>query len=130
MMGDPETRIKVMEVIRDRCSLKTVLKLEKPCPYFGASKTCDDCAFDWMTIADEVLKVVKARRASYEREREKLSEAQGQVDVLSQEVAQNKTLMFRIMDGISALAELVNCMRAKKENEKEAANVGQPTDQD
>ncbi len=70
-MADPVTNEKVADVIREACPLRTVLRESKPCPYFGASGTCRDCSYDWMSVSGDVLKLVKARRAAYEKEREK-----------------------------------------------------------
>lgn len=71
VMSDVDTREQAADVVKERCPLRTVLKAGKPCPYFGPSETCRDCSYDWLSITDDVLKVVKARRASYEKEREK-----------------------------------------------------------
>jgi hypothetical protein len=68
---DVETRAKVSEVVKDNCPLRTVLKAGKECPYFGSSKSCRDCSYDWEICADNILKLAKSRRALYEKEREK-----------------------------------------------------------
>jgi hypothetical protein len=78
-VSDAETRTKVAELVKEGCPLRTVLKEGKNCPYFGASKTCRDCSYDWETCADGILKLAKSRRALYEKEKEK-------VDVLTKEL--------------------------------------------
>jgi hypothetical protein len=70
-MGDPETTEEAVGILKEFCPLSTVLKEDKPCPYFGFTGTCRDCRYDWMTVMGDVLKVVKVRRATYEKEREK-----------------------------------------------------------
>jgi len=70
-MADPDTRDEVIKAIKDGCALKSVLKPNKPCPYYGPSDTCHDCMYDWVTVINEVLKLANVRRASYEKEREK-----------------------------------------------------------
>jgi len=52
-----------------------VLKPGRPCPYFGPGGNCRDCTYDWITVVEEVGKLVHARRASYERERGKVKSA-------------------------------------------------------
>ena len=71
-MSDPDTREEVVSTLKENCTLRSVLKPEKPCPYFGPSDTCHDCTYDWVTVVNEVLKLAKVRRASYEKERERI----------------------------------------------------------
>lgn len=95
-MSDPETRDEIRKIIFDGCPLRELLK--KPCPYFGASESCRDCTYDWMTIADNVRKVAEKRRASYEKEREKneqLRQALEEKEQLIAEVGVGLMLMIR-----------------------------------
>lgn len=101
-MSDPETRDDAVEIIKEGCSLLTVLK--KPCPYFGTSKSCLSCSYDWLSIANNVRKVVDRRRASYERERERVKELKIQISEL-------ENLMHDAGHGILAFLEIAN--RAK-----------------
>lgn len=123
-MGDPDTRMKVLEILKEKCSLKTVLRLDKPCPYLGPSNSCDDCSFDWMTISDSVLKVVKARRASYEHEKEKFVQLKKEHDALSNESLHIWSLIYQVMEGVEAISELDNIRRTREENEDGRRSVG------
>lgn len=116
-MSDPDTRIEVLEFLKEKCTLKTVLKLDKPCPYLGPSHACDDCSFDWMTVANGVLKVAKVRRASYEREREKSAEVEKKYAVLLEEASRSRSEMLKITDGILAVIRLVECTRGKEQED-------------
>jgi hypothetical protein len=70
-MADNDTRDQVIEILKRACPLLSVLKSTKPCSYFGPSKSCRDCTRPWLVTAEEVLKLAKTRRASYELEKEK-----------------------------------------------------------
>ena len=82
-MADVETTKKAAAIIKDACPLRTVLRDGKPSPYFGASGTCRDCSYDWLTQVADVLKVVKARRAAYEKQVEKFNELKIQMASVS-----------------------------------------------
>lgn len=69
---DKESRDKVVFLMKEFCTLRSVLRPSKPCPYFGVSSSCLDCTYDWLTLVDEVGKLMRVRRASYEVERNKV----------------------------------------------------------
>lgn len=77
---DVETRNKVVDVIKESCSLRSVLKPTKLCPYFGVSKSCLSCSYDWNTIAEEVAKAIGRRVVAYEREKERRKAAEAYVE--------------------------------------------------
>lgn len=96
---DPKTREKVADAIKEECPLRTVLVEKKPCPYFGASGSCRDCTYEWVPIADNVGKLVKARRAAYEQEREKREE-------ISVELKRQSEIVYGLVGGICAVKAL------------------------
>jgi hypothetical protein len=96
-MSDPETREEIVGVVKEACTLRTVLKEGKVCPYFGASVSCRDCTYDWQTVALNVRKVAKIRRASYEQERVKVKDLEQK---LKDQVDADKT-MYAIVGGLA-----------------------------
>lgn len=104
---DVETRQEAADVVKESCALRTVLKPGKPCPYFGPGGNCRDCTYDWITVVEEVGKLVHARRASYERER-------GKVKALTEELAIVRPVVekmiecFRILSEVSSSGDVVS----------------------
>lgn len=103
-MPDIDTRNQVAGIIKDGCTLRSVLKPTKLCPYFGESKSCHSCSYDWLTIADGVAKVAAARRVAYEKEREKRKEAEAIIEDFQR--------------GINAVFEIANRVNAEKEKKQ------------
>lgn len=124
MVTDVETREVLFEFLKDRCSLKTVLRLEKPCPYFGPSNTCSDCSFDWMTVAGDVLKVVSARRASYEQEKKRRVDVQDKYDALNETHSRLCDLVDQLLSGVEA----ANQLRQLRTQEEESKDVRRSSD--
>jgi len=124
-MSDPETRDAIREVVFEGCPLRELLK--KPCPHFGTSGSCRDCSYDWMTIATNVRKVAEKRRASYEREHEKVRE-------LKKELEENAKLVGDIAQGFVALKRIGELAIERMENgdtdKVEETDVGQSASED
>ncbi|MBD3263406.1 hypothetical protein GF374_03435 [Candidatus Woesearchaeota archaeon] len=126
-MSDPETREQIIEKIKEGCALKTVLRKDKPCPHSGSSKTCADCSYDWMTIALEVIKVANFRRASYEKEMEKVKALSEKVEYI-EGIVKNIFLLFgRMGEGVTAFQDLSKhaeqyFFKNEEEKTKEADN--------
>jgi len=121
-MSDPETREEIIKIIKEGCTIKSVLKKDKPCPYFGSSGTCSDCSYDWMTISLDVMKVAKFRRASYEKEREKTKALQEKVDNIEETVRNIFLLFGRMGEGVKAFQDLAQCAETyfkQEDSEKE-----------
>ena len=114
-MSDPETVEIVRDVIFDACPLRTVLK--KPCPYFGASKSCRDCRYDWMSIARNVRKLVEKRRASYERERDKVKEVQTELRKKEAELEGVENFFNGLASGLEAVRWCFDRLSQRQEQE-------------
>jgi len=97
---DADTRDKVVFLMKESCSLRSVLKPSKPCPYFGPSSSCLDCTYDWLTLSDEVGKLMRARRASYEVEREKVKGMETRLNLMEPFI-RNMVECYRALDCFS-----------------------------
>lgn len=115
-MPDPTTREKISYIIKERCPLRTVLRPEKACPYFGPSESCQDCVYNWMVIASTVLKLASIRRASYEKEQEKVIELTKSKAILHEVVGD-------IAKGLMALDRAKELFGASKEEEDEGDSL-------
>jgi len=123
MSGDPVTRDQITETMIEFCPLRTVLKKDKPCPYFGASGNCSDCMFSWVAAADEVLKVAKARRASYEREYQKAKGYKQELDEANSKLSLLSGFFVRIGEGFKAIRELDDFIDEHMDVQKEGESV-------
>ncbi len=110
-MSDSNSREEIANVIKRGCRLKAVLSDNKPCPHFGSSGSCDDCSYDWMTMAGEVLKAAKIRRSSYENERKKVKALTERVELLQGTVDTVFSLFGKVGEGFSSISQLVSMAR-------------------
>lgn len=122
-MGDPETREEVRDVMVEFCPLRTVLKKGKPCPYVGPTGNCSNCTFDWLTCADEVVKVAKSRRASYEREYQKSKTYKQERDDALEKLGKLSDFFKRVGNGIRALRELDYFLDEQDEAQEDESEV-------
>ena len=79
-MIDNDTRDKLVDYLKEWCPLRTALKPNKACPYFGMSRTCRDCVYDWVTICLSIGDILGARRSAYEAEVKKTKVLAGKVE--------------------------------------------------
>jgi len=127
-MSDAETRKAIKDIISERCALRSVLT-KKPCPYFGASGSCRDCTYDWMSVADAVRKVVDKRRASYEKERDKVKELKKQLDLEKARSAQLGDVVTSIGHGLQAFKAAVD-LTEMIDQEKGGESTKEPEGED
>lgn len=127
-MSDPETREKIVVVIKEACPLRAVLRPEKACPHFGPSNSCRDCTYDWMTVAINVRKVAKIRRASYEQEREKIKDLEEKLAASQASELVLSELVHDIGRGANAMEQARSLAAAAIEEMPEGSEDGDDGD--
>lgn len=123
MSFDPETGEQAAGVLKRFCPLKTVLKQDRPCSYFGSSGTCSDCSYKWMVIVDELSVFFKKRRASYEKEREKNKKTEEELKRLKEMIDNVLYLSSAFLNGVKAGKDLLSIFEHEKSlNQEESLN--------
>ena len=118
-MPDVETRGELAGLLKENCVLRPLLKEDKPCPRFGSSGTCEDCLYGWEILAKRVLKLIGAKRASYEKEREKVKLITNKAESLEKTVGEVFSLFAKMGDGFAALVQILDLARNYKDNGSE-----------
>lgn len=113
-MGDSNTREAVSEVLREWCPLRELLT-SKPCPYFGVSKSCRDCTYTWMSIADKVTKLIEKRRTSYEQAQERTKTVSADLRDTKDQNKDLRSILFTVGSVIQAAGEAIH--RSAKEDD-------------
>ena len=106
MALDEVTRTEMIEIAKESCALKAVLKKEKPCPSFGPSESCEDCSHNWVTMVNLMMKRAKIRRSAYEAEREKVKVLTSKIEEMREKVDPLLGLVRNVARGFRSVAEI------------------------
>lgn len=120
---DPITREEIAELLKEDCVLKSVLKEDKKCPYFGPSKTCATCMWGWLAISNRIMKAAEIRRASYEKELAKTKLLTAEVKRLQTTVDVIFSLFGQMGGGIAAFLKMIDLAK-KQEVEESKTGAG------
>ncbi|TRO55179.1 hypothetical protein E2P64_07545 [Candidatus Bathyarchaeota archaeon] len=121
---DVDTREELSALLKENCVLRPLLRDEKPCPKFGPSGTCQDCLYGWEILAQRVLKVIGARRSSYEKEREKVKIATDKADSLEKTVGEVFSLFAKIGDGFASLGKIIELAKSYQDAHPQGKEQG------
>lgn len=106
MKGNEQMRVELSKILADDCPLKSVLKVGRPCPYYGPSGSCSDCSYHWQITVGSILEGAGIKRMSHVRLKEQLDEARNRIIEMEKERAIWLELVGDVVSGVKALLSL------------------------
>jgi hypothetical protein len=106
MSLDEKTWEEIIEIGKEACPLRAVLKPGKACPNFGPSGVCEDCTHNWRTTVSLMMKHAGFKRADVEKEREKVRRMKERIKELERKVDPLLGLIKTVARGARAVGEI------------------------